>query len=194
MGSKNTNQDAKYRPGYPQTSTSGVPANDPAAKLRYPVVGSWWRLKSDRHRYRWQVKKVVDGGVYLAREGRPFFVDESSMFLNEWNRLAVCESDTDGDGDCHLCAGRPSGCLQTTPVSGHETAQNADGCDRLADKWIRVRDQEPPEGQLVLAELGLEHVIGRRQGDYFELRDWTARLSHVGYWMPVPPIPDPYDG
>ena len=60
--------------------------------------------------------------------------------------------------------------------------------------WIRVRDQLPPEGVLVLAELGLEHVIGKRSGNEFEIPNWTAKMKHVGYWMKLPAIPEPYDG
>lgn len=60
-------------------------------------------------------------------------------------------------------------------------------------EWKKVRDEPPPESVLVMAELGLEHVIGKRVGDEFAISNWTAKLREVGYWMPLAAIPEPYD-
>ena len=59
--------------------------------------------------------------------------------------------------------------------------------------WIAVRQELPPEGVNVLAELALEHVIGKRDRGEFVTEKWTVKMSDVGYWMPLPEFPEPYD-
>lgn len=82
----------------------------------YPAVGSWWTLKR-HHGVRWRVVKVSEGAVYARRNDSPFFVDETSMFVEHWNKVAAYETDTDGDGDCHLCH-RKGSCLYVTQEAG----------------------------------------------------------------------------
>lgn len=51
---------------------------------RVPEVGEFRRFPWDSYRSRWFVKKVDGHVVYLARENRPFFTDQSAITVEMW--------------------------------------------------------------------------------------------------------------
>lgn len=60
--------------------------------------------------------------------------------------------------------------------------------------WIRMKDKQPPEGVLVLADTGIVPTVGQRCGEWFDILGLNTETDTIEHWMPLPAIPKPYNG
>lgn len=57
----------------------------------------------------------------------------------------------------------------------------------LSHQWVRVEDELPPKGEIVIAHYGNFSSVGLTFACW-DGKDWKQEGRDVTHWMPIPPL------